>query len=625
MKNILHFILKLTITWYSVFFINRLIQLFYFSDKIQGNFLLKAIQIIFHSLRLDFSVVGYLLIIPIIFSLPLFFFKNFSQIYRKINLLGFYFFLILTYLISLININLLREWGEKISVKSILIFIDFPYQSLISSYSPGFFLTLSIFLIFFILSLIFFKKWIFNLEFEFSQLKLSNSWLWLGLVLFNITIIRGGWQLTPINTSMAYFSKNPFENNLTTNPHWELFEDALEKDDDKANLYSFGLNTQSILKDNLENNNQKPLEILNIDSSQKLNVVIILLESFTADIIEPLGGIKGVTPHFNDLVNQGLFFTNFYATGDRTDKGLLGVLSGFPSQAYTSVIRQSKKEKNLGSLVSDFNKNSYYTSFYYGGESEFFGMKSYFFDHQIDTIIDLKNFPSELNQSKWGVFDEYIFDRQLITQGKSPQPFFSTILTLSNHEPFDLPVKPHFPGLKESEKFKSTAYYVDSVLYQYFEKVKKQDWYKNTLFFVVADHGHRLPLNLYPISDYHRFRIPFLILGEPLKRQFRGVKITDYGSQTDIRATINYLAQLNGYSSDLFSQNLLIPNKNKTAFFDWDGGFGRISSQFDFAFDVKTQKTIRIKSSLSAKQTQIETLKAKAYMQKIMEEYQSLD
>ncbi len=623
MKNLITYLFKLSLSWFSVFFLFRLIALIYFFKKIDGNYWEKFTQIIFHSLRLDWSVVGYLMLVPILFSLPLFFLKNYQQVYLKLNRYFFHFFFILIYLIAFVNLNLLREWGEKITKKSINIFINYPYEATISGYSSGMIFTLFLFFVVFMITHFVYSKWIFR-DWGFN-LNYKKSWIWLILVVLNILIIRGGWQLSPINQSMAYFSKNSFENYLATNVHWELFQEYIENKDSKAKLYQFGLNTDQLFNNASEEFDRRPIEILDLDSNQQINIVLIILESFTADLIEPLGGLQGITPNFNDFAKKGILFTNFYASGNRTEKGLLAIESSFPSQAFTSVILQPHKVAKLPSLIKDFNAAGYHTSFYYGGESEFFSMKSYFLNQQVDTLIDLDDFPNKLHQSKWGIYDEHILNRHIQDMGKVKEPFFSTVLTLSNHEPFSLPVKPHFNGGDEPTKFKSTAYYVDSVLNTYFQKVSKEKWYPQTLFVLVADHGHRLPLDKYDIQDFQRYRIPFLLFGEPIKKEWQGKIIDDFASQTDIRASLNSLAKNKYYQKDSWSRNLFIPDSTRAIFYDWDGGFGFRSKQFDYAFDVESKKDIRFSSQLDSSQNSRIKKQAKTYMQKIVETYLNLE
>jgi phosphoglycerol transferase MdoB-like AlkP superfamily enzyme len=242
-------------------------------------------------------------------------------------------------------------------------------------------------------------------------------------------------------------------------------------------------------------------------------------------------------------------------------------------------------------------------------------------DHQTDHITDEKSIPKNQVGSTWGAHDNVLFARHVAYLNKQTKPFFSLIQTLTNHEPFVLPVPQHFKGKDVENQFRSTTWFTDSCLNTYFEDAKKHDWYKNTLFVLVADHGHRLPLNrsmAYSPSKYH---IPLLFFGDAIKPEYRGTKITKLGNQTDIAATI--LAQLNLPQQKFkWSKNLLNPYAQEFAFFDWDNGFGFMTPEQDVSYDSSGQRTIYIKNKAADKAITNKTLLyGKAFMQQIFTQY----
>ena len=233
----------------------------------------------------------------------------------------------------------------------------------------------------------------------------------------------------------------------------------------------------------------------NILKNNKPNIVVIVLESWTADIIKALGGEENVTPHFDELSKDGLLFTQMYGSGFRTEQGLISIFSGFPAQPNNSIITSPEKAERLPSLNTELSKQGYQSSFYYGGEVEFANMKSYLLNTNFKKIIDKNNFEKKQLNSKWGAHDEFVFKKQIDGLKAEKEPFFSVVLTLSTHEPFEVTMKTPFNGGEEQELFKKAAYYTDYCLFNYFNEAKKQPWYKKTLFILVADHGHRLPKN----------------------------------------------------------------------------------------------------------------------------------
>ncbi len=139
----------------------------------------------------------------------------------------------------------------------------------------------------------------------------------------------------------------------------------------------------------------------------------MFLESWTADVVECLGGEKSVAPRLGKLAEEGILFTNFYSTGYRTEQGLISIFSGFPAQPNNSIINTIGKSEHLPSLNVELGKQGYQSSFYYGGEIEFANMKSYLVNTQFERIIDKNNFQKQELNSKWGAHDEYVFKKQL--------------------------------------------------------------------------------------------------------------------------------------------------------------------------------------------------------------------
>jgi phosphoglycerol transferase MdoB-like AlkP superfamily enzyme len=345
--------------------------------------------------------------------------------------------------------------------------------------------------------------------------------------------------------------------------------------------------------------------------------VFIILESFTADVVESLGGEPGISTELGQLMKQGVSFTNLYASGDRTDKGLVAVMSAFPAQATKSIISETDKQEHLPSVAQVFKEQGYQTSFMYGGESEFFGFKPYVLSHGFDHSTDKHAFAPEDQNSKWGAHDGVVFKRFKKQLGQLKQPFFATMLTLSNHEPFEIPESPRFPGTDLPNRFRSTAFYTDKSLGAFIRAARKEPWFKETLFVIVADHGHRLPKEKYAISEAKRFHIPLLLVGEVIKPEFRGKQMSVFGSQTDIAKTVLGQLGLDG-SRFTFSQDLFATHPDSGyAFFDWDNGFGVISKQGFTSYDNAGKRLIKQEGSKSL------LTFGQAYMQQVFATYEA--
>jgi phosphoglycerol transferase MdoB-like AlkP superfamily enzyme len=448
-----------------------------------------------------------------------------------------------------------------------------------------------------------------------------HTWLvrpTLSLFLLGLTFlsVRGGWQLAPISQSMAYFSSKPILNHAAVNTSWNLAQDFANNLAGNSGDFHYLPESQvdSILHVYQSGDSLARTEIL---STKRPNVVFIILESFTADVVESLGGEPGISAELGLLMRQGVSFSNVYASGDRTDKGLIAVMSAFPAQATNSIISETDKQEHLPSVAQVFKEQGYETAFMYGGESEFFGFKPYVLSHGFDHSTDKHAFAPEDQNSKWGAHDGVVFKRFKKQLGQLSQPFFATMLTLSNHEPFEIPETPRFPGSDLPNRFRSTAFYTDKSLGAFIRSACKAPWFKNTLFVIVADHGHRLPKEKYAISESQRFHIPLVLFGDVIKPEFRGKQVSMFGSQTDIAKTVLGQVGLDGnrfaFSQDLFATH---PDRGY-AFFDWDNGFGVISKDGFTSYDNIGKRVIKQEGSKTL------LTFGQAYMQKVFATYMS--
>jgi len=250
-------------------------------------------------------------------------------------------------------------------------------------------------------------------------------------------------------------------------------------------------------------------------------------------------------------------------------------------------------------------------------------LKSFLLSHAYDQIIDKNNFEQKDFNSKWGAHDGVLFKKHIEDMKLSKAPFFSTILTLSNHEPFETPIAPKYKGSSMADKFRNTAYYTDLSIGEYFKQVKQQEWFSNTLFILVADHGHRLPRNTFEIWDPRRYRIPMILYGDVLQDEYKGYKAVTYGSQTDLSTTL--YSQLNfNFEKSIWSKNLLPLNgRDGYAFFNWDNGFGLVGKNFSLSYSEDVKKIIRFDTSIPNIDKESKLDFAKAYMQKVFSDYLS--
>nr|WP_236049414.1 LTA synthase family protein [Hymenobacter negativus] len=315
----------------------------------------------------------------------------------------------------------------------------------------------------------------------------------------------------------------------------------------------------------------------------KPNVLFIILESFTAKLVGSTGGEPGVTPTLDSLARTGILFNNLYAAGDRSQKGLVSLLSGYPNQPTTSIIKFPRKTEHLPHLCRVLASAGYRSHYYYGGELAFANMKSYLQTAGYEKFTERSDFAAADQNSKWGAHDGVLFDRLLSDLDQQQQPFFVTAFTLSSHEPFDVPMKTKFPGKDEASLFRNSVYYTDRELGRFLRAARQQPWYAHTLLVLVADHGHVQPGNSANQSP-GKFHIPLLFAGGALKQEARGQVISTIGSQTDVAATL--LRQLNMPATDfVWSRDLLARHPVSFAHYCFNNGFGDVSPSGQVTFD----------------------------------------
>ena len=322
---------------------------------------------------------------------------------------------------------------------------------------------------------------------------------------------------------------------------------------------------QKIAEENFLKQFQPPTlerEIISENPELKKNVVLISIESLSADFMEHYGNTQKITPFLDSLATKSLMFTNLYATGNRTVRGLEALTLCIPPTAGESIIKR-ENNKNKFTTGSVFKSKGYDVKFLYGGYSYFDNMEDFYKGNGYD-IIDRNNFKTEEISfaNVWGVADEDMAKKaiQVMNQeAKSGKPFFNHWMTVSNHRPFTYPEgRIDIPGTAKSRE--GGVKYTDYSIKKFFELAKKQDWYKNTVFVIVADHcassagKTELPMD--------KYRIPAMIFSEGFiqPQQFNPTM-----SQIDVMPTLLGLLNFN-YKTKFLGQDVFKENFQPKAY-----------------------------------------------------------
>ncbi|MEO8960587.1 MAG: sulfatase-like hydrolase/transferase [Ginsengibacter sp.] len=593
--------------WILFFAIAKVVFLIYhfsITTTLNGT---EIIKIFLYGARMDASFTGYICIFPFLLYLVKSVFFNF-KIIKIIRAYTYVLVIIISFLITA-DLELYNAWGFRMDTTPLQYFKS-PKEMAATVSSSPLLLLLIVLGVLASLCLLIYKKYFdpfidrHQEHFQFLDLVFSAF-----LVVFLFVPIRGGIQKIPMNISDVYFSEKLFADHAAINLPWNIMFSILNRHQDQNPFKYFTAKRAEQLVDSLYNTGSKKIPA--ILSIEKPNIIIVILESFTAKWVGCLGGAPGVTPNLDKIAADGLLFTNIYAAGDRSEKGQVAILSGYPNQAITSIIKTPTKTRQLPAINHVLKKEGYQSSYTYGGELEFANIKSYLVNIGFDQLTDKYSFPISQRTTSWGVHDQYVLNRFYDELQSKKEPFFATLFTLSSHEPYDVPLK-HFKERDETTLFKNSIYYTDSVIGHFVNRLKKNSLWKNTLIVFVADHGHPLPGHD-AVDVPSKFHIPLIFSGGALIRNGR---VTNIGSQTDIITTI--LNQLHLPTKQFkWGKDLLDSSARQFAFYSFNNGFGFVTPSGTETIDNVSKRTIYKDSGFDTTEIKF----GKAYMQASYQDY----
>ncbi len=275
-------------------------------------------------------------------------------------------------------------------------------------------------------------------------------------------------------------------------------------------------------------------QIATVARERPLNLVIVLEESLGAGFVGRLGG-RPITQNLDRLADQGIWFEQLYATGTRSVRGIEAVVAGFPPTPALSVVKLSKAQKNFATLASVLRNEGYRNEFVYGGESHFDNMRGFFLGNGFHNVVDRKDYASPKFVGSWGVSDEDLFDKadeRIRALGAAKEPFFMLVFSSTNHTPFEFPDGRIQLVDADKQTVNNAVRYADYAVGRFIDRARKSDYWKDTLFLIVADHDTRVYGDeLVPIGKFH---IPGLILGADIAPR----TVKSIASQIDLAPTL---------------------------------------------------------------------------------------
>jgi phosphoglycerol transferase MdoB-like AlkP superfamily enzyme len=528
----------------------RLILVFWQSERVLSTGQLS--QVFLQGLRVDLILLGLIILIPLLLS-PLFtLFKAWRQ-WRLFTL--FWLIITITFIVFLemASFGFIAEYDVRPN-RLFIEYLKYP-QEVVPMLWNGFrvhvLLGLSALVVTIYLMIKMASPWLM----QENQLKKLRYWVALPLLILLVAFsIRSTIGHRPANPALFAITSDNMVNSLILNsPYSVLYAIYNLKHEGQSSLVYGKMTPQEIMREveasrvtlqdkrTLLNDPKFPTLSLQLPSRQRekpLNIVIILEESLGATFVESLGGVP-VTPELEKLKQDGWWFENLYATGTRSVRGIEAVVAGFPPTPVSSVVKLSLSQNNFTTLASILGDKGYTTEFIYGGESHFDNMRSFFMGNGFQQVIEQKDYVNPVFVGSWGASDEDVFNRmheQLTKHYASGKPFFTLAFSSSNHSPFEFPdgrIK-----LYDAEKAteNNAVKYADYAIGEFFKKAKASEYYKDTIFLVVADHDIRVRgEDLVPVKNFH---IPGLILGADLTAK----KIKTVASQIDLPTTLLSLA-----------------------------------------------------------------------------------
>jgi phosphoglycerol transferase MdoB-like AlkP superfamily enzyme len=573
--------------WFLYFALLRIIFLAYHAPESAELGASTIAGMLVRGARMDLSAACYLIVLPTILLAfaPLFPARAVRASLHAYSGAAIF----IAALLATVDCELFTKWGSRVDA-TLLPYLRTPREAAASAESSPVAL-LALLLVVLVIVGAWSYRWLVAVHGEEAcggTIRRSTLPLLLSGVLLLVPI-RGGLQWTPLNPSSTYFSHSDFANQAGLNVAWNFLHSLTIEDYRTTNPYTAAIGeaeARQLVDSLVHSSDASTRHLLRME---RPNVILIIWESLTAKVVERLGGIGGVTPHLDSLSHHGVWFDAIYASGNRSAKGLAAILSGWPAQSNAPILSSPARAARLPGLAADMETAGYHTAFYYGGELEFADFQSYLVAHGFDRIIGERNFDRRDWSSKWGAHDHVVLGRLLADVPSFGRPFFTTLFTLSSHEPYDVPMAPVIAGTSEQVHFLNAQLYADRSIGAFMEAAAREPWWDSTLVIIIADHGHPLPHLAPPAGEQasQLYHIPMLWLGGALA--VRDTVITVVGSQVDVAPTL--LAQLGlPHARYRWGKNLLAADVRPFAFFGYLDGFGWVDARGRLVYGYNTHR-----------------------------------
>lgn len=552
--RVLAFLLGAHLTGIAITFLLRLSQFLVcsdmLSDGVSGQTMLQA-EAFLRGVWFDNVIGCYILVLPLFASVVCCVFGYSGEWLRKSLCVWLDVLWSLVFLISAANIPYFRYFFKNIN-SSIWGWAEYGTQTLgmlfgEPSYYPP--------LVGFVVLVVVFA--LMNSAMSRKLLAVSDardSWwkpLLVGLPCIGLCIfgIRGRTGYNPIKVSAAYYCDDPLLNQLGVSPTFNLLTSTL--DDFRPENKTLYLMDEAEALSNAAAYygwNETATDTLSARCESK-NLVLILMESMSADLMGVFGNERNLTPFLDSLAHESILFTNFYSSGIHTNNGMFATLYSFPSILGRNMMKGTDIPHYEG-LPTELRKRGYRTMFFMTHESQYDNMNAFFRTNGYEEIYSQEDYPADKVVNSFGVQDDFLFDFAVRKINVAPQPFFATLLSISNHPPYVVPAYFHPKSERTEEQI---VEYADWSIRQFFEKARHESWYGNTVFVLLGDHGTLVGESECELPQSYN-HIPLLLFipdGEPSENQ-------SFGIQTDVQKTVldilGYQCAIDNFGINLMKQ-----------------------------------------------------------------------
>lgn len=624
MKRNFLFPLRFIGFWLLFFLIFRILFAILYFAEFSDN-IADLLLVFVYALRIDLSTISYLILIPFLFSIPSILWQSERGLsgMGKVILFFHYFLVVLVSLIFSGEIATYGDWQSKLSPKVFMHLSNPDEVFRTASVAHTVMFLFSFILLVFVgvwLSRKIMKKW------PLEVVKVSLGKRLIGVfTYFVITagalviMIRGGVQQIPITATSSYFSKNLVVNDLSVNSVWNFaFLSFIHFKQDLSKYY------QNIPEEQAKRIANELYEIDPRVSTQKIlqtdrpNIVLVILEGWSAQMVSATGGLEDVAPNFNQLVEEGVFFTNIYASSGTSETGHSSIFSGYPTITGFSITQFPDKCRSLPGLNQPMQEMGYEANYYFGGDISYGNIGGYLHILGMDHVQDENGLSLE-PAGKLGIHDEAILPYFFNEIKQARQPYFYSLFTQSTHPPYDMP-SAEFDSY-EDDGYISSVHYSDFHIKKFMDSLKSLPEYDKTLVVFVSDHG-RPNIKNSDVSSESFFHIPMLFCGGALRDTCRGMKIDKIGSHTDLAKTL--LNQLDLPSESFhWSKDLLNPSTKEWAITSSTLMYGFKNTEGYAAFQI--YEDMLIKSSYESPETEAKSIEAcRSVLEEIYREFEKL-